>query len=233
MKLKTRYPRYLIAAAIGLASAVAASAQLLTLNGLTAQFQNLVPPGTGTINNGATVQTFQSSAEAPSMLLTNTLQPVPQDFMVGEAANFVTFSVLDSDKIATSLSPVGAVDLQFDFDFQGGAATDFTIVYTYTKTFENADFFSYTLTPGVQSGAFMIDEFNYTYTIVGDGMSGSVGIGADASIGQSSLNMDISFTAVPEPSTYALFGVIALGGIVAFRRYRGGRGGPTALPALV
>lgn len=228
MKLRPRYGQYLLAAALGLASAAGASAQLLTLTSLTATFQNVVPPGTGTIVNGATVQTFASSAATPSMLLTNTLAAMPIVFNVGPATAFNTFSVLDSDKISAASSPFASVDLKFDFNFVGGAPVDFSIVYTYTKTFENADLFSYTLTPQIQSGNFAIAGFNYTYQIVGDGTSGTVGLGSAASVGQASLNMDISFTAVPEPSTYALFGVVALGGIVAYRRYRGQRTAPPA-----
>lgn len=228
MKLKTRYGQYLLAAALGLASAAGASAQILTLSSLTATFQNPIALGSGTIVNGAAVQTFSSAVVSPSVVLTNTISTLPIVFNVGPTTNFNTFSVLDTDKVSATASSFSSVDLKFDFNFVGGAPVDFSIVYKYTKTFENAEIFSYSLTPQIQSGNFLIGGSSYAYTIVSDGVTGTVGLGSQASLGQASLNMDISFTAVPEPSTYALFGVVALGGIVAYRRYRGQRNAPPA-----
>lgn len=227
MKHKNGYGKYLLAAALGLASAASASAQL-QLNGLTATFLSVVPPATGTIVNGPAVQTFTSSAASPSILLTNTLTSTPINFIVNSTTDFNTFSVIRSDKISSALSTFSSVNLRFDFDFAGGAPIDFSILYTYAKTFEDANIFSYSITPQIQSGNFVIGANNYTYQIVGDGVTGTVALGNSSSIGQASLNMDISFTAVPEPSTYALFGVAALGGMVALRRYRASRSAPVA-----
>ncbi len=228
MKLSPRYSKYLISAAIGLASAGGVSAQILQLNSVTATFLTVVPPATGTIVNGSPVSTFSSSAATPSILLTNTVASMPINFLVGAATDFHNFSVIDTDKLSSSISTFTSVNLKFDFDFAGGSATDFSIIYTYSKVFEDANIFSYSIVPQIQTGSFIIDGNNYTYQIVGDGVTGTVALGNNSSIGQASLNMDISFTAVPEPSTYALFACAALGGIVALRRYRGGRETPSA-----
>jgi len=37
-------------------------------------------------------------------------------------------------------------------------------------------------------------------------------------------NVTVTFSPVPEPATYGLMGALALGGLVAYRRFRGGRG---------
>jgi hypothetical protein len=76
----------------------------------------------------------------------------------------------------------------------------------------------------------VINGTNYSYASV---VANSVGTLFDGS----STTADIQFqfrataTPVPEPSTYALFGVLALGGIIWLRRRFSTGSGPAAMAA--
>ncbi len=229
-KHSPRYHRYLIAAALGLASVVAAHAQLV-LNSVTPTFLNVVPPSSGTIVNGASVQTFTSSVALPSFQLTSTQVTGPITFNLSNPADYHTIDTLKIDKLSASLATFNSVDLKFDFDFAGGLPVDLSITYTLTRLLENSTQLTYSITPLITNGSFLIGAQAYQYTIIGDGLTGTVAVGGGTN-GTANINMVIGITAVPEPSTYALFGVAALGGIVAVRRSRGNRTGPSAPLAL-
>ena len=235
MKLSPRY-KILFAAAIGLAfSAVAARAQLLVNVNQQATFS----PFTGGTNNNVTnngtfntteVITTGTPLASPFSITYNALSgPSLVTLSTGtlDTATFTFHSTINPLTYFTSLG----VTINTDFDNDG--IIDLTQAYTLNLSPFTAPNgltgVSYSIVPTNYFGSVIINGNYYAYASV---VSNNTGTLFDGSSTVAAIQFQFLATPVPEPSTYALFGVMALGGIVWLRRRRSSTGsGPAAMAA--
>jgi hypothetical protein len=177
----------------------------------------------GSNSTSQTGVTFFGTLFSPLSLTLNPLAatgPIGVGYFVYSNGNTVIGTTVDTIDFS----------LKLDFTASGGPlinATPFTIKLDGGAAGPSFVDNQFTISnPGV--GSFTLGATTYNYSFSFD--TTSVIIPEAGSGLQSSAvdNLYITFTAVPEPSTYALSGVLALGGIVALRRFR--RKGAT-LPA--
>jgi hypothetical protein len=236
MKLSPGY-KILFAAAIGLAfSAVAAHAQLLvnlnqqaTFAPFTGGTNNSVTPN-GTFNTTEVIHTGTPVA-TPFTITYNPLSG-PSTVTLGtgtlDTSTFVFSSPITPLSYFTSL---GAV---INYDFDNNGAIDLTQNYTINLSPFTAPNgltgVSYQIIPVQFFGGVTINGLNYSYASV---VSNSVGTLFDGSSTTAAIQFQFlaNTTPVPEPSTYALFGVMALSGIVWLRRRFSAGSGPAAMAA--
>jgi len=235
MKLNPRY-KFIIAAALGLAfSAIAAHAQLaIHLNS-----QTTFGPFTGGTNNSVTNNGSFNTTEVVS-----TGVPVLNPFTITfTPATTVTTLNLSTDTLDTgtfnfhsSLSPLSyftslGVTRNFDFDNDGiiDLSQSYSINLAPFTAPNGLTGVSYSIVPQEYFGSVLIGGNMYSYASV---VANSVGTLFDGSSSLALIQFQFIATPVPEPSTYALAGVLALGGIVLLRRRRASSGsGPAALAA--
>jgi MYXO-CTERM domain-containing protein len=113
------------------------------------------------------------------------------------------------------------VAVAIDTDFDSNGVFDLTQNYTLNlSAFTAPNGFtgvSYVIVPQQFFGSVIINGTTYGYASV---VSNNTGTLFDGSNTQAGIQFQFVATPVPEPSTYALAGVLALGGIVAYRRRR-------------
>ena len=228
MKLRSKFA---IAAALGLAfSALAANAQLLVVN---VRSQATFGPFVGGINNGVTnngaidtteVITTGTSNNASRFTITYNpiIGPAVLDLSMGNGTlNTGTFNFSSPQ---TPLSYFSTLGLVRDIDFDSDGAWDVTQNYTLNLTPFTAPNgltgVNYAIIPVEFFGTADINGQVYTYASV---VSGATGTLFDGSNNTAAVQFQFIATPVPEPSTYALAGVAALGGIVLLRRRFSGR----------
>ena len=205
-----------LAALTGLALvATSLNAQLL-LNSASGSFSS---SGDANINNGPAVSTYETPGASPAVRITAMTQSTP---VMISGNSFTNVSTWNIEKLQENLS---GVDTNFsytlDFDFAGGGLIDLSLQFDVAASIGSVvgnSVYYYSVTPGVIEGTINIDGQDYRYGVIQNGESGRVGVGGSAGI----VNFDVAvnFVPVPEPSTYALFGVGALGAIVGYRRIR-------------
>jgi hypothetical protein len=242
MKINNRN-KLLVAAAVGLAlSTLTARGQLITGTSQGA-FVNPLPPtgnvqvfnpssgtyaalsnfytGTATPGSNSTSQTgvtFFGTLFSPLSTTLNplgTTGPVGIGYFVYSNGNTVAGSTVDSIDFSLRLdfSGTGGPLLNaspFRISLDGGAAGPGFIDNQFTIT--NPGGGSFTLAGTAYNYAF---SFDTTSVNIPEAGSGSQSSAVD--------NLYVTFTStpVPEPTTYALAGVLALAGIVGLRRFRG------------
>jgi hypothetical protein len=232
-----------MAAATGLAfSGLIAHAQLITGTSQ-GSFQNPLPavgnvqvfnPSIGTFGSLANFYTGTAIAGSNStsqtgvtffgtlftplnfnLLANGSTGPLGVGYFVYSNGNTIPGTTVDSIDFSLKLDFTGAGgpllnSTPFNIELDGGAA-DATFV---DNQFSISN-------PG--GGSFVLDGINYNYSFSFD--STAILIPEAGSGLQSSAvnNLYVTFvgTPVPEPSTYAMAGVLALGGIVTLRRLRG------------
>ena len=231
MKISPRI-RLVFAAALGLAfSAIAAHAQLnIHLNS-----QATFGPFTGGTNNNVT---NNGTFNTPEVITTGT--PIASPFSITfTPATTVTTLNLSTDTLSTgtfsfhsTLTPLNyfsSVLVTRNYDFDNNGSIDLTQTYTINlAAFTSPNGLtgvSYTIVPQNYFGSVIIGGNTYGYASV---VANSVGTLFDGSSSLALIQFQFIATPVPEPSTYALAGVLALGCVVVLRRRRS-----IALPALL
>jgi hypothetical protein len=222
--------RILLAATTGLAfSAIAAQAQLF----VDVQQQGTWGPFVGGVNNFVTNNGSYNTAQVitTGTPLANpfsiTYQPFfgPNVVTLGTGTlNTATF-VFDSP--TTPLDYFYSVEVLLATDFDNDSIVDLTQSYTIQLTPfvspNNLTGVNYQIIPNEYYGNVAINGVLYGYATV---VANSVGTLFDGSNTSAALQFKFlptlvpDLTPVPEPSTYALAGVLALGGIILFRRRR-------------
>lgn len=237
MKLSIR-SKLVFAAAIGLAfSAGAAHAQLLINLKETATFS----PFTGGTNNGVTNNGSSSSGGVNTSDVITTGTPVAAPFSI--TYNPLTSALPTNITLNTgtlnvatllfnsTLSPLNTFSSLLEtvtYDFDNNGTVDLTQQYTIGLTpFTSPNGLTavnYSIVPVQFFGNVTINGSVYGYASV---VSNSVGTLFDGSSTSAAIQFQFlsnPIIPVPEPSTYALAGVLALGGIVVLRRRFNGRG---------
>ena len=218
--MNTKIKSVLAAASLLALSGATANAQLL-LNSITSTFYNVVPAGTASVVNGAANN--QTSIATPFTSSIFTIVTTPNNFGTvfsnGVTKNIDSWTLNRTPGSLTGLAT--DFDFKLDFDFAGGVAVDFSAVYHVTLSQVTSSITSYSITPnGAMFGSFSIGSNNYSTIMLSNGLTGSLDASSSASNATAGFDLQVNLIAVPEPSTYALFGVVALLGMVAVRRFR-------------
>jgi len=230
MKLRSS-SKLLLAAALGLAfSALTAHAQLVVNVTQRATFG----PFVGGINNNVS---NNGSFDINQVITTGT--PIASQFSItydpltGPSVVTLNTGTLNTttfvfNSTITPLNYFTSVSFAISTDFDNDSVFD--LVQNYRINL--APFFapngftgvSYEIVPVEFFGSVIINGETYGYASV---VSNSVGVLFDGSNTEAAIQFQFRATPVPEPSTFALAGVAALGGIVALRRRR-----PSSISAL-
>jgi hypothetical protein len=234
--------KLIFAATLGLAFfGLVAHAQLINVN---VSQQGTFGPFTGGTNN---VVTNNGSTNTTEVISTGT--PVASPFSItynplsGPSTVALNTSTLNTSTfvlhstVGTPLNYFTSVGITLTTDFDSGisGAPDLTQNYTLDLSpYTAANGFtgiSYLIVPQQFTGVVDIGGLNYQYASVVSGNSGVLFDGSSTTAAIQFQFLSNPVTAVPEPSTYALLGVLALGGIVLFRRRSKGDTMMTAMPA--
>lgn len=222
MKLVPRY-KLLVVATVGLAfTGLSASAQLINVNlSEGATFSSFVGGTNNSVTNDGSFNTSEvittGTPTATPFSITYIPLVGPQTIALNNGTlNTGTFKFTSP---TTPLNYFSSVALTLDFDFDDNGTIDLVQNYTlnltpYTSP-NGLTGVSYTIVPVQNFGAVTFNGQTYGYASV---VSGSVGTLFDGSSSTAAIQFQFLSTPVPEPSTYAMFGVLALGGIVLLRR---------------
>ena len=219
--------KLLSAVALGLACfTLAARAQLLVNVHQQATFGAFV----GGTNNGVTNNgTFDTSEVVTTGLPLATPFSITYNPLIGPSSVTLNTGTLDTTSLVfhSPVSPTSyfssvGITIGTDFDNNG------TIDLTQTNTINLSPFTSpngftgvmYSIVPVQYFGSVVINNIQYSYASV---VANSVGSLFDGSSTTSFVQFQFNASPVPEPSTYALFGVMTLTGIAALRRRFAGR----------
>lgn len=238
MKLRLN-PKIVLAATLGLAfSAMSAQAQLLINLKESATFSNFVGGTNNNVtNNGSTssggvntseVITTGTPVAAPFSITYNPLtSALPTNVTLNTGT--LNTSTLVFNSTLTPLSTFSSLLETITYDFDNNGSVDLTQQYAINLSPfispNGLTGINYSIVPVQFFGNVVINGLTYGYASV---VSNSIGTLFDGSNTTAALQfqfLSTPLTPVPEPSTYALAGVMALGGIVAFRRrFNGLRG---------
>jgi hypothetical protein len=225
MKLRQTSFRLLFAAAVGLAfSSLAAHAQVVVIN---LNEQATFGPITGGTNNSVTNNGTFNTTE-----VITTGVPIPTPFTVtytplsGPSVVNLNTGTLDTSTFVfhspiTPLSYFSSVGVVLNYDFDNNGIIDLVQNYTLDLAPFTAPNgltgVSYTIVPQQFFGSVVINGSTYGYASV---VANNAGVLFDGSSTSSAIQFQFLSTPVPEPSTYAIAGVLAIGGIVVLRRRR-------------
>ena len=236
MKLSPRY-KILFAAAIGLAfSAVAAHAQLI----VNVSQKGTFGPFTGGTNNNVTNNgTFDTTEVVTTGTPTSSPFSITYNPLIGSSMVTLGIGTLDTTTLLfhstiTPLNYFTSVGLTLNTDFDSNGTIDLTQAYTVNLSpFTSPNGLTgvnYSIIPVQFFGVVTVNGDSYNYASV---VSNSNGTLFDGSSTTSAIQFQFLglATPVPEPSTYALFGVMALGGIIWLRRRFSTGSGPAAMAA--
>lgn len=225
MKLRSK-SKFVIAAALGFAfSGLAANAQLLLVDVRSqATFGPFVGGSNNSVSNNGAIDTVEvirtgtsASASQFSVTYTPLIGPSALDLSAGSGTlNTATF------RFESPQSPVdffSSLALVVSLDFDNNGTLDVTQNYSLNLTPFLAPNglagVNYAIVPVEFFGSAEVNGQTYTYASV---VSGATGTLFDGSNNTADVQFQFITTAVPEPSTYALAGMAALGGIVLLRR---------------
>jgi hypothetical protein len=225
MKLKTTSYKLAFAAAIVLAfSAVAAHAQLLVLNvreqatfGPTVGGSNTNVTNNGTFNTTEVITTG-TPVGTPFSITYNPLTGPSTVALNTGTLNTATF-VFNSTITPLSYFTSEGVVLGIDFDNNGtiDLVQNYTLNLSPFTAPNGLTGISYSIIPQQFFGSVLINGQTYGYASVVSNNTGTLFNGSSTT---AAIQFQFLATPVPEPSTYALAGVLALGGIVVLRRRR-------------
>jgi hypothetical protein len=225
MKLRPS-SKSLFAAALGLAFlAVASHAQLFVNVSQTATFGPFVGGVNNFVtNNGSTnINQVISTGTPLADPFTITYDPLtgPSVVTLNTGTLNTTTFVFDSTLTPLQYFDTLAVVIATDFDTDG--ITDLVQNYSINLSpFTSPNGFtgvSYEIVPLEFFGSVTINGETYGYASV---VSNNTGVLFDGSNTESAIQFQFLATPVPEPSTYAMLGAVAIGAIVAFRRRKDG-----------
>lgn len=215
--------KFLFAAALGLALTAVAQAQLLVNVSQKATFSGFVGGINNAVsNNGSTnINEVITTGTPIASQFSITYDPLtgPSNVLLGTGTLNTTTFVFNSTQSPLNYFSTVSVAIQTDFDSNG--VFDLTQNYALNLTpFTAPNGFTgvaYQIVPQQFFGSVVINGTTYGYASV---VSNNTGTLFDGSNTQAGIQFQFIATPVPEPSTYALAGVLALGGIVAYRRRR-------------
>jgi MYXO-CTERM domain-containing protein len=222
-------PKLALSAGIGLVfSTVAAHAQLVSVN---MSEQTTWGPFTGgsnvntVTNNGSTntqeVVTSGVSAGTPFSITYNPLSGPSTVSLSNGTLNTSTFVFQAPENAVQYFNTVG---ITINYDFDGHNADELTQNYTLTLTpFSSPNGLtgtSYLFTPVNSFGVVDFDGQNFEYASVVSNSAGTLFDGSSTTAAIQFQFLGIAVSPVPEPASYALAGVLVLGGIVSLRRRR-------------
>ncbi len=225
MKLKLKFA---VAAAFGLACfGFSANAQLLVVN---VRSQATFGPFVGGVNNGVTNNGSIDMQEVVTTGTSNSLSqfsvtynpiigPSVLDLSMGSGTlNTGTFTFASPQSPANYFSSLGLVRaLDFDSDGIWDVTQNYTLNLSPFQAPNGLTGVNYSIIPVEFFGTTTINGQDYSYASV---ISGSNGTLFDGSNNTAAVQFQFIATPVPEPSTYAIAGALALGGIVMLRRRR-------------
>lgn len=226
--MNTKIKSVLAAASVLALSALTANAQLL-LNSITQTFLN---PTSGTITNQNVAFTSPTSATTTvtgiggNGVVTITANPrpsLPLNLTLGSP--FVITSLF----IDQTQSPAALAEFDFKLALDFGPTVGLDLTNTFHISLKsgtaapggagNAVQTYFEISPVTSAGLFTNNGTTYGYQFIVANTNGVLDASpTDPSTGTPIIRLTV--TAVPEPSTYALFGVVALLGMVAVRRFR-------------
>ncbi|MEO6873637.1 MAG: PEP-CTERM sorting domain-containing protein [Opitutaceae bacterium] len=220
MKFSTKS---LIAAALGFAfSGLAAHAQLnvnvseaLTFGAFVGGSNNSVT-NNGVLNASEVISTGLPTASPFTVKWTPSTGASTVAFSTGtlDVGTFTFHSTIGPTQTFSSVPFV----IQYDFDSDGhfDLSQSYTIATSNFMAPNGLTGINYSIVPTQYFGNVSINGHTYGYASV---VANSMGTLFDGSSTISALQFQfLPTTPVPEPSTYALFGILALGGIVLVRR---------------
>ena len=228
MNLVSRY-KLLSAGALGLAFlTVGARAQLVTVNlsqeatfaGFVGGTNNIVT-NDGTFNTNEVITTGTPTA-APFSI---TYVPLSGPHTIALNTGTLTVDNIIFNSTTTPLSYFSSVGLTLDYDFDDNGSIDLVQNYSLNLTpFTSPNGLtgvSYAIVPVQGFGSVIFNGQTYGYASV---VSNNTGTLFDGSSTTAAIQFQFLATPVPEPSTYALCGVLALGGIVYLKRRQSSQG---------
>ncbi|MBC7366182.1 MAG: PEP-CTERM sorting domain-containing protein [Undibacterium sp.] len=225
MKLRPK-SKLLLAAALGLAfTAINAHAQLIVNVRERATFTGFVGgTNNGVSNNGgvnlAETVTTGTPVATPFTIVYQPLTGPGNVTLNTGTLNTATFQFTSPVSPANFFS---SVQVAIDTDFDNNGTYDLTQNYTLSLSPFTApnglSGVNYSIVPQQFFGSVSINGSSYGYASVVSNNSGTLFDGSSTTAAIQFQFLALA-TPVPEPSTYALFGVLALGGIVALRRRR-------------
>ncbi|WP_438481961.1 PEP-CTERM sorting domain-containing protein [Oleiharenicola lentus] len=234
MKLRLK-SKLLLTATLGLAfSAIVAHAQLMVNVSQRATFGPFVGGINNSVtNNGSTNINQVITTGTPLASQFNiTYDPITGPSMVTLNTGTLTTTNFIFNSTITPQNYFSALAVAIETDFDGNGSYDLTQNYTLSLSpFTSPNGLTgvnYMIVPQQFFGSVMINGSNYGYASV---VSNNQGTLFDGSSTTAAIQFQFLATPVPEPSTYALAGVVALGGIVALRRRRNKSNSPLALAA--
>jgi hypothetical protein len=215
--------KFLLAAALGLALTAVAQAQLLVNVSQKATFTNFIGGINNSItNNGSTnINQVITTGTPLASQFSITYDPLTGPSNVTLVTGTLNTTTFVFNSTLTPLNYFSTVQVAIETDFDSNGSFDLTQNYTlHLSPFTAPNGFTgvaYAIVPLEFFGSVLINGTVYGYASV---VSNNTGVLFDGSNTQSGIQFQFQATPVPEPSTYALAGVLALGGIVACRRRR-------------
>lgn len=235
MKLNQSY-KLLLTAALGLAfSAIGAQAQLAIHLHEQATFGPFVGGTNNSVSNPGTFDMTQVIKTGTPTAAPFSITYQPQNLaplVLANSTDTLTTATFAFKSTITPLNYFASLASQINYDFDSDGTIDLTQAYTITLAPYVAPNgltgVSYAIVPVNGFGSVTINGVNYAYASV---VANSAGTLFDSSSTTAAVQFQFLTlaTPVPEPSTYAAFGVAALGGIVWLRRRRSGLTGLNAL----
>lgn len=225
--------KLVIAAALGLAfTAITSQAALIVNVSQKATFSNFVGGlNNSVINNGTfdinqVIKTGTPAANPYSI----TYDPATGPSVVTLGTGTLVTTFFNFQSVLVPLNYFTSLDVSIETDFDNNASIDLVQTYTIKLVpFSAPNGFtgvSYSIVPVNYFGNVTIGGNMYSYASV---VANDSGILFNNQGTQGKIQFQFDATPVPEPSSFAMFGVAALGGIVALRRRRSAS---ASLPAL-
>lgn len=220
--MKTNLIKTFCAAGLGLAFfAVAAHAQLMVNVSQQATFDNFVGGTNNSVTNNGSFNTNEVVTTGLPLAtpFTITYSPItgPSTVTLGTGTLDTTNFLFHSPISPTSYFTSARVTINTDFDNNG--IIDLSQIYTVNLSpFTAPNGFTgvaYSIVPTNFFGTVTINGINYSYASV---VANSMGTLFDGSSTTSVIQFQFQANPVPEPSTYALCGVLALAAGVFLRR---------------
>ena len=227
MKLRSK-SKLLAAAALGFAlTAVTAHAQLVVNVRQQATFSGFVGGAPNAVTNNGSINTVEVVTTGTSSTTPFSITYTP---LFGSGGSPVTLNTgtlntttFRFNNPTTAVGFFSSVNVAIDTDFDNNGVFDVTQNYTLGITPFNSNGFTgvnYSIAPVNFFGNVTINGLSYAYASVVSNSSGQLFDGNNTTSAIQFQFSQAQMIPVPEPSTYALFGVMALGAIVALRRRR-------------
>lgn len=220
--MKTTHIKTLFAAGVGLAFfALAAHAQLMVNVNQTATFDNFVGGSfNGVTNNGSTnTQEVITTGLPLATPFSITYNPITGPANVTIPSGTLNTTSLTFHSTINPSQYFTSVRMTIDTDFDNNGISDLTQVYTISLSpFTAPNGFTgvaYSIIPVNFFGNVTINGTNYSYASV---VANSAGTLFDGSSTTSLIQFQFQTVPVPEPSTYALFGVLTVSAATFVRR---------------